>query len=147
MSRPDTSGPSFTVLRSRNLVYARYPDVIDMKAVRRVFDAYAAHPDSAPGQRQLIDFAETTAMKPDYLEFMKLMAHKMDTFLPAGTQTLMVYHAPTPVAFEIAEFGRACWDAVDGMSVRILQTEPDALDVLGEPERSFADLLSRADIE
>ncbi|QQA44493.1 hypothetical protein [Pelagovum pacificum] len=132
---------SFQILADRGLVYVRYGDHVNFGETLEAFGRYAAHPDFAPGQRQLVDLSRVTSFENNYPELLKLQARKLDDFAQQGIQTLLVYYAPTDISFDMARLVRRSWDGLEGVVIRVAQTEEQALEMIGERERSMADLL------
>lgn len=135
---------TFQILPERNLVYARYEGTISLADAEQVFAAYLQHPDCAPGQLQLVDLAEATGWKADFLKVMRLQAAKAGAFLKGQSEALLVYHAPTELARGIAATICRSWKDVAGVVPVVAETEADALAFLGLPETRFADLLAPA---
>ena len=136
----------FTILPARGLVYVRYEGHATVAEAGRAFGAYAGHPDARPGQKQLVDLAGVISFETDFAKLMGLQAAKADVFLAEGAQTLLVYHAPDRLTFDMSTLIRRSWEGIPGMAVRVLQTEAECLELLGQPERSIAALREAADI-
>ena len=135
---------TFQILPERGLVYVRYDGTALIDQSAQVFASYAAHPDFARGQRQLVDLSGVTGFERDYVRLFELQMKKADVFTRDTSQTLMVYYAPHETALKMANLIVRSWDGIEGAFPRIVGTsEADALQVLGEPERSFRDLLYR----
>lgn len=135
---------SYQIMPDRSLVYVRYSGFIRLADTFAVFGAYARDPDRRPGQKQLVDLARVTGMEKDYTGLMKLQAEKAGTFMAEGQQTLLVYYAPSELAYRVAKLAIASWEPIRQVVPLIQQTETGALDLLGRRERSFAQLLERA---
>jgi hypothetical protein len=136
---------SFKILSERGLVFVRYTGFADLDESFEVFGQYAAHPDFHPGQKQLLDLSGVTGVERDYVKLFAMQAHKADVFLGTGAQTLLVYYAPTPIAMDLAETILKSWEPSGAVIPLIQQDEQEALQLLGQPERSFEDLLRAAD--
>ncbi|MDA3888497.1 MAG: hypothetical protein PF443_06775 [Allgaiera sp.] len=135
---------SFTILPHRGLVYVRYEGFVHHDDTVAALAAYSRHPDRAPGQKQLIDLAAVTGYDADYTRLLQIQAQKADLFLEQGRQTVMVYFAPTRITHEMAAIVRRSWDGLDGIVMRTAVTEAEALEILGQPERSLTELLAGA---
>jgi hypothetical protein len=135
---------SFKIFRDRGLVYVKYEGFALLDESARTFAAYAAHPEFRPGQKQLVDLAGVTGIEKDYVKLFALQARKADVFLGSGAQTLLVYYAPTPVSFAMAESVLRSWEPSGAVIPLVQQDEAEALEILGQPERSFEELLQAA---
>jgi hypothetical protein len=135
---------SFRILPERGLVFVRYTGFAVLDESSQVFGQYAAHPDFQPGQKQLVDLSGVTGMERDYVKLFALQARKADAFLGTGAQTLLVYFAPTPIAMDLAEAIIRSWEPSGAVIPLIQEDESDALKLLGQPERSFEELLQGA---
>lgn len=135
---------SFTIFPERGLVYVRYEGFIDVEETAAAFADYARHPDRRPGQKQLVDLAAATGCDQNFARVMELQASKADVFLENGGQVLLVYYAPTRAAMDIAAIVRRSWEGLDSIVLRMVQTEEEALNVLGQPELSLDALMASA---
>lgn len=135
---------SFTILPRRGLVYVRYQGFVRHEDTAAALAAYSQHPDRAPGQKQFIDLSAVTGYDPDYAGLLKIQAQKADLFLEQGDQTVIVYYAPTRLTHQMASIVRRSWEGLDGIVMRTAETEAEALEILGQPERSLTDLLAGA---
>jgi hypothetical protein len=132
----------FNILAARGLVYVRYWGFARLDESFEAFGRYAADPGFAPGQKQLVDLSAVSGFETDYPRLFLLQAEKAAVFLPSGTQTMIAYYAPTPVAFRLASLVRQSWEDIDTVVPTVLTREDEALGVLGQPERRFADLMA-----
>ena len=134
----------FRILPARGLVYVRYEGVIHFADTARAFETYMNHPDMRPGQKQLVDLARVTDWDRDYAWLLKLQASKADAFMGARHEILFVYYAPTEHTQMMARMVLRSWDDVPGVIPLLHETEAGALDVLGQPEKTFDALLQSA---
>lgn len=132
---------SFRILPDRGLVYIRYDGVARVAETAEAFRSYMAHPDCRPGQKQLVDLSRLTGFERDYFQIMSLQAMKAELFTTQGAETLMVYLVSGPTATELAQTVMRSWDACDTMVPLIQTIEADALQLLGQPEKSIQALL------
>ena len=58
---------SFRILPERGLVYVQYSGFIRLADTQRLIQAYLAHPDRHPGQKQLVDLAAVTGFEQDFV--------------------------------------------------------------------------------
>ncbi|MFO7920820.1 hypothetical protein DZD18_00385 [Rhodobacteraceae bacterium W635] len=133
-----------TILRQRGLVYIRYSGFARLDDTIAALDAYGAHPDFRPGQKQLVDMSRVTGMERDYVKFMKIQARKAEIFLAAEVQTLLVCYAPNRLAVEMAEVMVRSWEPSGAVIPMIQPDEAAALHILGQPEDTFEALLQGA---
>lgn len=132
---------SFRILPSRGLVYVRYEGHISFDDTARAFGAYMQHPDMRVGQKQLIDLSAVIDWDRNFAELLKLQAGKADAFLGAGHEVHFVYYAPTAHTLPMARMVLRSWEDVPGVIPLIAETEADALEVLGQPEKTFDAML------
>ncbi|WP_281841944.1 hypothetical protein [Sinisalibacter aestuarii] len=137
-------GIAVQVFPARGLVFVRYDGIINIAESNAAFAGYMADPGYLPGQRQLIDLRDATGWEPDFPRLMALQARKAEAIAQPGYETLFVYHAPDDTSRAIAQTVLRSWDGVGSVVPLIIDTEAEALAVLGQPERSFADLLQSA---
>lgn len=131
---------SYRIFRERGLVYVKYSGHAVVSETMTAFEAYAKDPDCAPGQKQLVDLSEVKGMEANYVEILKLQARKADVFAATGVETLVVYYAPTDVSMSLARLVERSWQDFDAVVPIIQQNEANALELLGQPERSMAEL-------
>ena len=136
---------TFRIFPERGLVVARYAGLARIDDTMRVFAEYAAHPDFAPGQKQLVDLTDVTAYEKDYVRIMEMQARKADHMNVPGAQSLVVYLAPTPAAQEMTALIMRSWEDVDAIVPVIQHTEAEALAILGQPETTLTALYAAAD--
>lgn len=132
---------SFHIFPDRGLVYVHYAGFARLDDTMAAFAAYAAHPDTRRGQKQLVDLSAVTGYEQDFTKLMHVQAQKAGVFTDDGIQTLMVYFAPTPLSRDLARLVLRSWEPFDSVIALIQEDEAQSLELLGQPERSFADLL------
>lgn len=133
-----------TIFRERGLVYVCYTGFARLDETIAALNAYAAHPDFRPGQKQLVDMRDVTGIERDYVKFMKVQARKADIFMGGDCQTLLVCYAPTKIASEMAELMVRSWEPSGAVIPMVQADEAQALHILGQPERSVSELLQAA---
>ena len=133
----------FRILPARGLSYVRYEGVVRFAETGEAIAAYMRDPEMRPGQNQLIDLGSVTDWDRDFAELLRLQAIKADAFLGAGHEVHFVYYAPTARTLPMARMVLRSWEDVPGVIPLIAETEADALEVLGQPERTFDALLQR----
>ncbi|EAR49517.1 hypothetical protein OG2516_03023 [Oceanicola granulosus HTCC2516] len=134
----------FSIFSRLGIVYVRYSGFAWLDDSFAAFARYAQHPDYRPGQRQLVDLSGVAGFENDYAKLLALQARKADNFTGHESQTLLVYYAPTRVAYDMAMLIRRSWEGVEGMVIRVAETERQVLELLGQPEESIADLMEKA---
>ncbi|MCA0871991.1 hypothetical protein LCL97_14220 [Seohaeicola saemankumensis] len=134
---------SFRILPNRGLVYVRYEGFAKLDDSFAAFAEYAQHPDRKPGQKQLVDLEQITGMEKDYAKLMALQAAKADTYVEGGAQTLLVYYAPNELSYGMARMILRSWEPIRSVVPVIQQTEAGALEILGQREHSFAEMLAQ----
>ncbi|MEL6618982.1 MAG: hypothetical protein AAFP16_08910 [Pseudomonadota bacterium] len=133
---------SFRIFPDRGLVLARYSGFALIEETMSATAGYVSHPDYAVGQKQLIDMTGITGYEKDYVRFMNMQAGKAERLSNAGVQTMVAYVAPTPVSQEIAGLFLRSWDDVNAVIPTVQHSEAQALAILGQPERSLAELFA-----
>lgn len=134
---------TFQILPDRGLVYVNYEGFIDVDSTMIAFGEYMQHPDCRPGQKQLVDMRKVTGFEQDYTKLMAVQAQKAEQFTGNGMETLMVYLVDDLAHGDLARVIIQSWDGLDGVVARIQTVEADALELLGQPERSIKTLLER----
>lgn len=134
---------TFQIMPQRGLVYVRYTGHLLFKDSIEAVAEYARHPDAHPGQKQLVDLAAVTGYERDFTALMKIQASKAEIFTGGRTETLIVYHAPTDLAQELARIIEKSWADVPGVVISIQTSEEETLSILGQRETSFTALLKQ----
>lgn len=135
---------SFRILPARSLVYVRFAGRITVAEAAAAFGAYAEDPARAPDHKHLLDFARVTGWAKDFPALMQLHASQLDVLLGAREEILYVYYAPPGPARPLVRLALQTWEEVPGVVALVQETEAGALELLGQPERSFAALLQNA---
>lgn len=128
---------SFRVFPERGLVFVRYVGFARLQETLETFGRYAADPDCRPGQKQLVDLSGITGFDPNFTKLMEIQARKADVFGAEGSQTLMVYYAPDKATKELARLALRSWEPFDSVVALVQEDEAQALELLGQPERSL----------
>ena len=131
---------SFQILHDRGVVLARFTGRVMMQDCLSAAAAYARHSEARPTQPLLIDLSEITGYETDYVQILQAMASLPDYLWHKGAERLVVCLAPHALSRQIsAAVARAILELPEGIA-RIAQTEADALEILGLPERRLCDL-------
>ncbi|APZ54404.1 hypothetical protein [Salipiger abyssi] len=136
---------SFRILPQHGIVYIRYEGFALFDDTIRAVGAYTQHPESSPGQKHLVDLSRITGIEQDFVKLMQIQALKADAFIGGGAQTMIVYYAPTPLAFEVSKVILRSWDGIDAVVPLVQQSETGTLSLLGVGLPSFAALLEGTD--
>lgn len=134
----------FQIFPHRGFVLARFTGHILLEDCLSSAQAYAAHPDANPHQNQVIDLSGMTGYERDFIKMMRTMAQLPDHLLKAGAEPMIIYIASTPVAQEVLGFVIRSFDGTMPAVVRVTESEEQALEILGQPERRLADIPARA---
>lgn len=132
---------SYLILRSQALAYIRLAGIVRPGDSLRTLARFAADPQATPDLNQLIDMRDVTGMKLDVLDLLRMHARKAEIFTQSEYDRLFVHIAPTPIAVKVAGHVVKSWDKVPGITHRVVQTEEQALDILGLKERTIDALL------
>jgi hypothetical protein len=132
---------NFQIIPDRGVVLIRLNGRVLMDVCLSAAEVYARHPAARPTQPLLIDLTEVTSHETDYVKILKAMARLPDYLGHGGSERLVVFIAPTPLARRIsAVVVRAILSMPSGVA-RMAQSESDALEILGLPERRLSDLV------
>lgn len=142
-----TMAVDFRIVPSRGMVVVTYSGMAGVDETRRAFEAYVRHPEFRPGQRHLFDVRAVTEVDKDFAAFFALQAKLVEVYGQASADQLAVFLIGSPAGQEMAMMAAKTWDMDGSIVIRILETEAQALEVLGQPERSLADLLRAAGAE
>ncbi|MCK0148420.1 hypothetical protein MWU54_00145 [Marivita sp. S6314] len=130
------------ILPEHNLVFVRYTGVMLVQESAEAFAAFAQNPDARPGLRHLVDMTRLTDIDRDFPKFMELQAAKIETLASTGVETFMVYLATTPIGRQAANIGKNGWTPESGVVAIVQDSEEAALEALGIPHRSIAEMLN-----
>ncbi len=128
---------SIRVLPERYLVYVRYDGWLDIDESMQAFSGLQTHPDFRKGMRQLIDLAAATGWNRDYASLMKHKAMEAGLLSDPRYPTLVVCHAPTDFTRTLAHTVNRAWEDSQTVITVTVETEPEALDILGIDLPSF----------
>ncbi len=128
---------SFRIFPDRGLVVIRYQGFARLDDTMAAFRDYAAHPDASPGQKQLVDLSGVTGYEMDFTKLMHIQANKADVFAADGAETLVVYLAPCRQSRDFAQLALRSWEPFDYVVALVQEDDAQALELLGQPERSL----------
>jgi len=134
---------TYRIFPQRNLVYVRFEGHALVADSFAALGAFAQDPDFRPGLNQLIDLTAVTGFQPDYLEVFRLQAAKAGIFRPAQQQSLSVYIAPGGAPLRLVRQILKSWEGIPGITHSVAESEAQALEILGMPEESVAQLMEQ----
>ncbi|SEW15618.1 hypothetical protein SAMN04488515_1316 [Cognatiyoonia koreensis] len=134
----------FRIIPKYGIVFIQHSGLITVKESMDAIAAYAAHPDAAPGQKHLVDCAPVTDYERDWARIMSIQARMTEVIKPDGPETLLVLHAPAGMPRTVANLIRKSWEGNGPVLPRIVDTEAEALDLVGAKVACFSDLLAMA---
>jgi len=132
----------FNILPERGLVVVRYSGYASVNDTLTASEAYVSHPDYASGQKQLVDMTEVTGFEKDHIQFMEMQARKAERLARSGSQSLVVYIAPTAVSKGLSAMFVRSWADVDAVVQLVQHSEAEALALLGQQEETIDSLLA-----
>ena len=131
---------AFEIFPRRGLVVVEYSGTALIDETARVFAVYARHPDAVAGQKHLVDLSRVTDVENDMPRLMALQARHAGEPARSVLPALLVFLAPTPLARRMADMVSRSWTGLGGPVIAILETEAEALAVVGCAETRLADL-------
>lgn len=131
---------SFQIIHDRGVVLARLTGRVVLEDCVNAAATYARHPAARPTQPLLIDLTAVTGYETNYSNILQAMVRLPDYLWRSGAERLVVCLAPTPLSRQISASVVRAILALPGGIARIAQTEADALEILGLPERRLRDL-------
>ena len=134
----------FKIFPSRNLVISQFAGHILLNEVLSTAKIYAEHPNAHPTQNQLLDMRALTSYERDLVGTMSVMAQLPEHLLHPGFHPLVVYLAPGRAAQEISSLVIKSMQGISGMLVSAVAEELHALEILGLPEQTLAEILATA---
>lgn len=133
---------AFEILPSLNLVHVRYDGFADLASTAKAAEACSQHPDFQPDLPHYFDLSGATGFEHDFVGFFAMQAKLAEMYTPFGSELFVVFNAPDGPAREMAELARKSWDGVPQIVLRIVQTEAEALALLGLSPTALAEHIS-----
>ena len=121
----------YRILPEHYLVYFRIAGWLDIAEGIRVSDTYLAGPDYRKGMRRLLDLSALTGWQRDFAAIMKEQAQQVEIYDDPDRPTLIVVLARTAEALSFAQAIKTPWESTRRAVVVIVETEAEALAVLG----------------
>lgn len=131
---------SYEIIPEIGIVYVRYWGVAEFHDTIETFARFAQDPQFSPHLKHLVDLAGVVEYDRNYPELMKLQAGKVDTLSMGAGPSYLIYYAPTRISQSMARMILKSWDGLSSIVGRMATDEGEALEMLGVPQRSFADL-------
>lgn len=131
---------NFEIFPRRGFVIARFSGHVLLADCLSSAQAYSEHPDFHPSQRQLVDFSSVTSYERDVVRMLEMMAKLPEHLVKPGFEPLVIHLAPHDLAMELANFTRRSVEGMESVNFRIVTSEAEALDILGQRERRLSDL-------
>lgn len=126
---------TFILHPDKGLAHIRFRGHITLAETLARSQEFAATPGVTPDIHQIIDFREVTSFERDYAKLMAMMARMPEHMIHPGHEPLMIYVAPTALGQEMANFVIRSMQGLPGPLLRITSNMPEALALLGLPER------------
>lgn len=133
---------TYRIYEDIGLVHVRYEGKALLQESFEAVGRYLRDPGFRPGQKQLVDLSGVTAFEEDYARLMALQAKKAEAFFE-GPENLIVYLAPTEITRTMARIVVRSWRDIDAVVPVVVETEAEALEVLGLADTSLDDLAKR----
>ncbi|MCB1331463.1 MAG: hypothetical protein KDK28_19265 [Maritimibacter sp.] len=135
---------TFRILPSQYLIYLRYHGILAAEDNIRVLGEIVAHPDFRKGMRALVDLTGIDGWDPDYLAVMRFGAREAEVHDDPARPTVVVCLAPNDETRRIAQIVNRTWEGSGRKVAVTVDTEPEALAVLGIGLPSIAAMLQSA---
>lgn len=135
---------SYRILPSAGVVYIRYEGRMGIAESTEAMQRYIADPGYQKGMKQLVDLTAVTDWERDFPALMQHFAHQAEIYDDPNRPTLIVALAPTDTARAAASIVSRAWERSDRVVVVNVETEVEALMVLGAAAPSIAALLETA---
>lgn len=131
---------NYKIIPELGIVYVRYWGVANIQETVDTFRVFSQDPDFSPHLKHLIDLEGIREYERSFPDLMKLQAMKADSIVTGAGPTYLIYYAPTRISMTMARTILKSWDGLSPVIGRVVQTEEEALGLLGLGQRSFADL-------
>jgi hypothetical protein len=138
-------GITYSFFPDRFLIYIRLEGYVDQKDIFRYFAKFERDKSLKSGCNELIDFAALTDLDLTYEQMRTIRLREEGYYKNTSTPVLCVIHAPQDTAFGMARMYQQMVATNDDHIVQIARTEAETLEMLGQPETRFSDLLDTVD--
>lgn len=112
------------------LAFVRYTGFALLDDSFAAVGRYLQDPLFAPDQKQFVDLSGVTGFETDYARLFALQAKKAEALM-SGSETLIVYFAPTETTLSMASLIARSWDDVEAVVPVVVSTLEEACTVLG----------------
>jgi hypothetical protein len=131
---------NITIIEDKNLAHVRFEGHATATESSEAFEAYLKHPQSRPDQHNIVDLSRVTDFDPEYLKISEFHA-QMDAGVALVRATPIYVHiANTPVSRRMAQLTVNALAVSPNIIVRVVDSEERALEVLGLPFKTMAQL-------
>lgn len=131
---------NITIFETMNLAHVRFQGYATAAESSDAFQAYLNHPKSRPDQNNIVDLSRVTEFDPEYAKISQFHA-QMDAGVAFVKATPIYVHiANTPVSKRMAQLTMNALSVSPNITVRVVETEEHALEVLGLPYKTMAQL-------
>ena len=131
----------FSTCLERDLVYARWHGAIDYPQFVQNFADYVSDAHYRPGRPELLDHSGITSFDINFNLVRSILRKVNDQSPAAKVTTHTVIYSPNETVFGMGRMYQILADLAEGIKVEVFQTEREALDALGLPYASIAELL------
>lgn len=132
------------ILPEHGLAYVRYTGRMEIAECAEAFRGFVAHPDFRKGLKQLVDLSDITDWDHDFAGLMKHQAREAEIYDNPLEPVLIVGLAPTELGQSVARLVNRAWQSSHRVVPLVVETEREALAVLGIELPSIAALLLSA---
>jgi hypothetical protein len=130
----------YQVLPRLNLALFAYSGQVTFAEALAAVAAVARHPDHHDTMRQLCDLSGVTGVERDFPALMQMQARMAEDLLPVRGERIVVFYAPHRAAQQMASMARKSWDGLDQVLVRVVDSEDQALALLGLKHAAISEL-------
>jgi len=135
---------SFRIIPAHFLVYIHYDGWMGIAESTRALGEIVAHPDYRKGMRELVDLSDLTDWERDFPAIMRHQALEAELHDDPHRPTTVVCLAPSEETRSLARIVNRAWDRSGRIVAVVVESEPEALSVLGVDKPSIAALLQSA---
>lgn len=130
----------FRILPEHGFVFIRFEGCMGIAESTEAMGRFTRDPDYRKGMKQLVDLSAVTDWERDFPALMQHLAAQADLYDDPSHPVLIACLAPTEIARSAASVVARAWDRSQRVVVVIVDTEVEALAVLGLEALSFAEL-------
>lgn len=138
-------GITYTYFPDRFLIYIRLEGYVDQKDIFRFFATFERDTTLTSGCNELIDFTALTDLDLTYEQMRTVRLREEGYYKNTSSPVHCVIHAPQDTTFGMARMYQQMVANNDDHTVQIARTEAETLEMLGQPETRFSELLDTVD--